>query len=211
VENPYQPPATTDEVVASHVGGLKNPSTLALVVVGLYGISVISEIGDFFAPKYFEKRLQHIHEQFDTAASGPGLLEWVMLVSGLASAVVYLMWKYRAAVNARILDASAMTVSPAMAVGSYFIPFVFFVTPYRAMAGISRATLGSTSGVGLWWSCQVGLVLYGIVIGAITDYDPMAAPGLLDYLYMMGSLTTFLISIWLVMEITRAQAALCRK
>ncbi|RYD63225.1 MAG: DUF4328 domain-containing protein [Verrucomicrobiaceae bacterium] len=210
MENPYQPPASSVELPAMPVGELKNPRKLALVAVGLYGISLVAEIGDFLARKYLEKRLQHIHEQFDTAASGPGLLEWVMLVLGLASAVVYLIWKYRAAVNARILDASAMTVSPAMAVGSYFIPFVFFVVPYRAMAQIARVTLGNASGVGLWWACHIGMMLLGMAIGFHEGLaSPSAWAGLLGYLSLAVSVITFLISAWLVMKITRVQAARC--
>ena len=205
-------------------GKLKNPRKLALWAVWLYGISMGAELLDHFwnwlprelrpettpydsFPEDDASLLGADHHDTYYLYAGLGLLEWVMLVSGVASAIIYLIWKYRAATNARILDASAMTVSPAMAVGSYFIPIAFFVIPYRAMAGISRATLGDTSGVGLWWGCHVGLVLSGIAIGEMT---PMAGPGLLDHLYMVGSLITFLISIWLVLRITRAQAALCQ-
>jgi hypothetical protein len=232
VENPYQPPAATDEPVASSVAGLKNPRPLALVAVWLYGISLVAEIADHLwnslasvpagllpgatsfssAVEPYEKFGEMEYQYHDTyyVDSGLGLLDWLVIVPGLASCVFYLVWKYRAATNARILDPPAMTVSPAMAVASYFIPFVFFVVPYMAMAGIARATLGNASGVGLWWACHVSLTLSGIAIGvAAVDDSPFARPGLLEHLYLVGSVVTFLISAWLVMKITRVQAARC--
>jgi hypothetical protein len=228
VENPYQPPAAADEAVASSVAGLKNPRPLALVAVWLYGISLVAEIADHLwsslvilpkattsftsATGSYEEFGTLDHQYHDTyyVDSGLGLLDWLMLVPGLAGCVFYLMWKYRAATNARILDPSVMTISPGMAVGSYFIPFVFFVVPYKAMAGIARATLGNASGVGLWWACHVSLTLSGIAIGvAAVDDSPFERPGLLEHLYVIGSVVTFLISVWLVMKITRVQAAHC--
>ena len=233
MENPYQPPAATDEPVAPSVAGLKNPRPYALVAVWLYGISLVAEIADHLwlswvagsvaplpkattsissATEPYEEFGELQYQSHDTyyVDTGIGLLAWVMIVTGLASCVFYLMWKYRAAVNARILDPSAMTVSPGMAVGSYFIPFVFFVVPYRAMAGIARATLGHASGVGVWWACHVSLTLSGIAIGlAVANDTTFKPPGLLEHLYLVGSVVTFLISAWLVMKITRAQAARC--
>jgi hypothetical protein len=232
VENPYQPPAAAGEAVALPVSGLKNPRPLALVAVWLYGISLVAEIADhlwrWLAPvpaglfpeatsfssatepseKFGTVEYQY-HDSYYVDASF-GLLDWLMLVPGLAACVVYLMWKYRAAMNARILDHRVMTISPGMAVGSYFIPFVFFVVPYQAMAGIARATLGNAAGVGLWWICHVGLMLSGIAIGlAAVNDSPFARPGLLEHLYQIGAVVTFLISVWLVMKITRVQAARC--
>jgi hypothetical protein len=230
VENPYQPPVSAGEVAGSPVAGLKNPRPLALVAVWLYGISLVAEVADHLwrslvpLPPMFIPRSNPVSsatdERFGTlettyhdtyyVEAGFGLLDWLMLVPGLASCVVYLVWKYRAATNARILDPSAMTISPAMAVGSYFIPFVFFVVPYRAMAGIARATLGNASGVGLWWACHIMVTLSGIAIGvAAADDSPFARPGLLEHLYLIGSIVSFLISVWLVMKITRVQAPRC--
>ena len=230
MENPYQPPVGADEVVASPVAGLKNPRTLALVAVWLYGISLVAEVTDHLwrslvplspallpasaltsltSEEHFGTLETTYHDTY-YVESGFGLLDWLMLVPGLASCVVYLVWKYRAATNARILDPSAMTVSPAMAVGSYFIPFVFFVVPYRAMAGIARATLGNAAGVGLWWACHVMVTISGIWIGlAEVSGSPLARPGLLEHLYLIGAVITFLVSVWLVMKITRVQAARC--
>lgn len=211
MENPYQTPATIAAAEEPSVAGLKRLRPLALWSVGLYGISVASEIGEFFARGYWQQHHQPIHEEFDSMASGPGPFEWVMLAAGLSSALLYLFWKYRAAANARLLDPAAMTISPAMAVGSYFIPFVFFVVPYRAMAGIARASLGSAAGVGLWWTAQVGSVIFGGVVGwsASGELDPVTGfplrPSMLEHLYLVASVITFLISAWLVMRITRAQ------
>ncbi|MCW1922040.1 DUF4328 domain-containing protein [Luteolibacter arcticus] len=230
MENPYQPPASADESPVPPVAGLKNPRPLALVAVWLYGISLGAEVADHLwrslaalPPALFPDGVPsasatnegfgtveyHSHDTYYVDA-GFGPLDWLMTVPGLASYVVYLVWKYRAATNARILDPWAMTISPAMAVGSYFIPFVFFVVPYRAMVQIARATLGNALGVGLWWACHIGLLLFviAIAIQAVME-SPRERPSLLEHLYVVGAVITFMISTWLVMKITRAQAAQC--
>ncbi|HEY1122880.1 MAG TPA: DUF4328 domain-containing protein [Haloferula sp.] len=218
MENPYQPPASSVEVPALPVGELKNPRKLALWAVWLYGIGTVGQLGEHLwrtlAPLRPAAPLESSPVfppyEHDTYQIGIGPFDLLMIVSGLGAVIAYLMWKYRAATNARILDPSAMKISPTMAVGSYFIPIVFFVVPYRAMAGISRATLGNSAGVGWWWGCHVGLMIFGFVFGwHAASTGAAARPDPFTHLSMLGSVITCLISIWLVMRITRAQAARC--
>jgi len=233
VENPYQPPAAAGEIAVSPVAGLKNPRPLALIAVWLYGIATVAQVIDHLwrslvplpslpfpastpassaTNEHFGTMETHVHDTY-YVDSGFGLFDWLMLLTGLGSGIVYLVWKYRAATNARILDPAAMKVSPGMAVGSYFIPLVFFVVPYQAMAGIARATLGSAAGVGLWWACHVIGTLAGFWVGltmasgAMASGNPFTRPTLIEHLYLLGTVITFLISTWLVLKITRAQTA----
>ena len=90
------------------------------------------------------------------------------LASFLVAIVAVCLWTYRACANAHALvgDWVAPSVSPAFAVGSYFIPFVNLVRPYQAMREIDSASLGAASTdsmVGLWW----GTWIAGNILGNI--------------------------------------------
>ena len=64
----------------------------------------------------------------------------LQLLSALAALVVYLslvvaflLWLYRASKNLRALDNRPAEHSPAWAVGSFFVPFVNLIVPYKAV------------------------------------------------------------------------------
>jgi hypothetical protein len=100
----------------------------------------------------------------------PDLLVAALIVPGflgslgtfLLSIVAVGVWTHRACANGHALgsrgDWVTPSVSPAMAVGSYFIPFVNLVRPYQAMREIDSATLGHSSTdplLGLWWATWI--------------------------------------------------------
>ena len=136
---------------------------------------------------------------------GPTALDWAMIVTGFGAMIPYFLWKYRAAKNAGILDPASMTVSPAMAVGSYFIPLVNLVVPCRAMAQIARASTGSIRGVAAWWSGQIASMFLGSAIGFMWGADASLPPALIEHVYIVVGVLTFVASWKLVMDITRAQ------
>jgi hypothetical protein len=186
---------------------------LALTSLWLYGISTVATLADHIvrsiaAPVPEFGPDAHFHDTYYLESARFAWVEVLMVVCGLGAVIPYLMWKYRAAVNARILDPAAMTISPGMAVGSYFIPFVQLVIPCQAMAGIARASTGSTAGVAIWWTAHVGTVLASIVIVAMNP-DGLGRISVLEHGSMIVSLLTFLVSWRLVMRITRAQLASC--
>ncbi len=204
VDNPYQPPSAEEEPLLP-VAALKDPRVLALVSLWLYAVATVVEVGDHL---YRLLRSTELHDTYYVIVSGVGSLDVLMILSSLASSVVYLFWKYRAARNAIILDPARMRVSPAMAVGSYFIPLANFVIPYKAMRGISWATLGSVQGVDLWWAGHLGSLILGIAAALVSN--PMVDRlTMFDHIYMVVSVATFFVSWWLVMRITRAQSAKC--
>lgn len=203
---------------------LRNPRMLAVTSLWLYGISMIAEVADhvkrsvapplpdFNHPLFHDTHVHdtHVHDTYVVESAGLTPLDWLMLLAGLGSVVPYLMWKYRAAANARILDPSAARVSPGMAVGSYFIPFVQLVIPCQAMAGIARASKVGLAGVALWWTGHVGAILAGVVVGLMpVPPGAFGKPSMLEHGYIAWSLLTFAVTCRLLMRITRNQAAQC--
>jgi Domain of unknown function (DUF4328) len=192
---------------------------LAVVSLWLYGISMIAEVADHVKRSVtpplpdFNKPLFHddyVHDTYVVESAGLTPLDWLMLLTGIGSVISYLMWKYRAAVNARILDPAAARISPGMAVGSYFIPFAQFVIPCQAMAGIARASTGSIAGVALWWTGHVGAILAGVAVGLMpVAPDWSGKPSAIEHGYIVWSVLTFLVTCQLIMRITRAQSAKC--
>ncbi len=73
--------------------------------------------------------------------------------------VAVCMWTYRAMANTHALadDDSTPTISPAYAVGSYFIPFVNLAQPFRAMQVIHGAATGEVSSgiLTAWWAAWI--------------------------------------------------------
>ncbi|WP_367870975.1 DUF4328 domain-containing protein [Luteolibacter sp. Populi] len=205
MDNPYQPPLA--EAPSYRVTGALRPlRPLANVSLRLYGVSTMLQLADhvyrMVVPLPFEGS-GNIHDTYHV--EGIGILDGLMIATGLASSVLYLVWKYRAAFNARILDPATMTVSPAMAVGSYFIPLVNFVVPYQAMAGIARASRLQQKDVGLWWAGHVGCLLLTIAYFFVEGMETPLRPTLLDHVFMVVAVLTFYFSWVLVTRITRAQ------
>ena len=111
-------------------------------------------------------------------ANGAGVQFMVMgtQILLLAMLVTFLIWTYRAMSNVHALGANGVE-SPGWTVGSFFIPFVNFVVPYKAMSQIWRASLSasrwqeeSASIVGLWWAIWLIVGIGGVIIGFINDH-----------------------------------------
>ena len=87
----------------------------------------------------------------------------------LVTGVVFLMWIYRAGVNARGLGAQGMTFTPGWAVGYYFIPIMNLWKPYQAMKEIWQASENPASWpsvkpptlLNVWWGLWLGNSLLG--------------------------------------------------
>jgi len=214
MENPYQSPSTEPPPFSvGRIPGLKNPRVFALASVCLYAISTLGQVMEHlrrtFAAGVALTDL-HLHDTYYVVYDGPGPFEWLMLGAMLPSALFFLLWKHRAASNAWIMNASVMTITPAMSVGCYFIPFVNLVMPCQAMAGIARASYGSTTGVAAWWATQIISMIAGLGIGIMSwAQGPAAPPSLAEHLYLGWALLTFVFAWRIVMKITRAQSEKC--
>ncbi|QJE96753.1 DUF4328 domain-containing protein [Luteolibacter luteus] len=216
MENPYQAPSADSSpppLPMPGVEGLKNPRLLGLFAVFFYALGTLGEVADHFQrsfPAEIGISALHQHDTYYVVAEGLGLFEWLMLGAFLAGILFFFLWKYRAARNAWILDPSVMKMTPAMSVGCYFIPILNFIWPCRAMAGIAKASYGSTAGVALWWSTQMIALVGGIVVVAMLgEHPPDAVPTMAEHLLLLWSIFTFVCAWKIVMRISKAQAARC--
>ena len=208
--NPYQAPQSENPppVTPGAAPLLKNPAALAWWACGLYLMTqVLSLISHTIQTTATADQINDLESPLFLAYTGSLLLAFVLLV---ASAVVYLCWKYRAAHNAKALD-PMLAVSPAMAVGGYFIPFANLVIPYRAMASIARTSRAGEGMVGLWWALHLITSFLSIaVVNTTTDDEQIRPPEDIEHLSVGMDLASALVSILLVVKITRAQSALVR-
>ena len=77
-------------------------------------------------------------------------MQYVYSVVGVATAIVFFSWIYRASRNLHSLGALGQRFSPRWAVGWWFVPIMFFFRPYQVMVEIwkgstPRASRGATS------------------------------------------------------------------
>jgi hypothetical protein len=97
----------------------------------------------------------------------------------VVSAVVFLMWIYRANRNLHAVSAAPMVFTPGWSIGWYFVPIAQLVMPYRAMQEIWRMSHnGRASNVDLlrwWWGLWLACNLAGNVaarsVRLIVDAD----------------------------------------
>lgn len=215
MDNPYQAPSSDSPppLLVQGVEGLKSPRLLGLLSVCFYALSTFGEIAHHlqrsFAAGVALADL-HAHDTYYVVSEETGTFEWLVLGAALPAAIFYFMWKYRAVGNAWILNPSDMKMTPAMSVGCYFIPIVNLVLPCKAMAGIARASYGSTAGVALWWTTQMVSMIGGIVIVAtLADQPPHSLPTMAEHLYLFWSIATFVFAWRIVMSISKAQTERC--
>ncbi len=107
-----------------------------LLIVGVFAaaMSLLADVFSFALPPLSED------QEFGDNPAGGALM---LITFGLAlfeaivyvtTAVFFLMWLYRSYGNLRAIDASCpLSQSPGWVVGSFFIPFVNLVIPYRGV------------------------------------------------------------------------------
>ena len=208
--NPYQTPAAPAAAPGPRPQVLKNPRTLALWACWLLAAATAANITVYLAETFIPS--ETINDVESPAFLGYAAVALAGAAAVFASAILFLFWKYRAAVNARILDPLAMPVTPGLAVGGYFIPFANLYIPYRAMAGIYRASIGASWLPGLWWTLYlVSTASVFALLGEDSGSDEILPPGDLAHVWMVADVLCTTVSIYLVMRITRAQSTRFRQ
>lgn len=144
--------------------------------------------------------------------------EAAMILAQLAlfagTVIVFLIWLYRAEVNARALGAQDMMVSPGWAVGWFFIPLVHLVMPFMAVRELWKASatprdwqLTPVSPViALWWACWLGTVISGNIAFALSRMDDYGALQAADFAGMVSAAFTIPSAILLGAVVSRIQA-----
>lgn len=139
---------------------VKNPESLTTVVKVLLVISLLSAIPHFLlgAAMLVETFLQDF-KSLALEARWVQVFAYASTGIFLLNAVPFLMWIYRANLNCRGFGAH-LKFTPALAVGSYFIPFANLVYPCQAMQEIWKASRNPAQWqtertsilVGFWWA-----------------------------------------------------------
>jgi hypothetical protein len=203
--NPYAPPELPALPQPPGKGVLKSPRALAHWACWLFGAAYV---GQFLI--YLAESLAPLDKLND--GESVFFFSYLLTCLGtvgvfLGAVVLFLCWKYRAACNSMILDPRVMTVSPGMAVGSYFIPVLNLYLPVKAMSGIIRASFGSTPLVPIWWTLHLlSVVLTSSAIRS--DSDLITRPDAEANFLLAIDFLAGIVSVILVMKITRAQCAL---
>jgi len=121
----------------------RSPRLLAKVVSGLFVLYLAATLVSAFillealragrAAMAGESISPVVFEQLSQRA---GHVEWISRGLVCLCAVAFLVWTHRVASNVR----SRIDITPASAVGCYFIPLINLVQPYRALADIWDAS-----------------------------------------------------------------------
>jgi len=94
----------------------------------------------------------------------------LQLVLMLVTAIVFLMWVYRANANLRALSGVAMRFTPGWSVGWFFVPIMCVFRPYQVLREIwhvSHGTTGTGHGVvTVWWAL---FILSGVASGGLSQ------------------------------------------
>lgn len=118
----------------------------------------------------------------DDAASA--LIVLGQLVIFLVAGIVFLVWTYRAKSNANTSGARGLSYSPAMAVGSYFIPILNLAIPAQAMQELYKSSADpkdweAVKGLRLihaWWFFWIAGNIAGVVAWRMQASEAYEAP-----------------------------------
>jgi hypothetical protein len=129
------------------------------LVVGLFnGVSTLAELQILNAmPHDTPVSFTQIPGLPPVAEMVRGLVGLAVIVSFLATGFLCLKWIYRTSLNAHAL-VPALTITPAWAVGWYFVPLALLIKPFQAMKETWQASANpaawrsiDTPGVLRWW------------------------------------------------------------
>ncbi|RIQ12651.1 DUF4328 domain-containing protein [Jiangella rhizosphaerae] len=139
----WAPPPPAGE--PSGLGGLRTALTVLFVVMSLVSLLSIAA---------YAGRIGYVSDVLESGGIDPSRAEdadafvgvaavlWLLLF--LATAVVFIVWQYRHAANARLLGAQGGVSSPGWAIGGWFIPLANLVIP--AINVYSNAQTSDTQG-----------------------------------------------------------------
>lgn len=148
----------------------------------------------------------------------PGLVSFERVLDGLATCsrltgiVLFLIWIYRAAANAKDLNPGTTDVNPGWAVASYFIPVGMLWLPYTSMAAIVRRSDPNSNGITPpivigWWLTYLGS---NLAFTLRTLFDDVGSR-IVFMLFVTAGLTLALVLLALIMRrIEQGQAILAK-
>lgn len=151
-------------------------------------------------------------------ATGPIVAMTALVVIGgeVLTAVVVAIWLYRAMAVAHLID-PGLTISPAGAIGWYFVPIASLWKPYEAMVEIVETSGARSPGrwafvrdlIGWWWAAWIGRSVLGGIqrfIPANPDSDIGIGMGQTVMIIIGGALG--IVAAWCLATIIRRVAEL---
>jgi len=208
--NPYRTPSAVGEVgFDPHPGGM----AVRIRCVRLRAYLTLGSIGLCLLVKAGLALGRASHSQWFVLRPDGGTYAPIEILAGLGILLAFLnyvwfmMWVFRSAQNARLLEGRLSSISPGMAVGSYFIPFYNWVGPMlamKALAGvIQRFSKGPAAWVGLWWTAWL-FAAFASLVDRVSK-----SPESLHVLEGTAVISLFLTAA-LVIRLTRQQTFLTR-
>lgn len=170
--------------------GQAGPSPLAAGVRSLAGITVIALGARAALPAI----------SWLTGMAGVSLLngaayDLLKNVIGLAAIVLYFVWFSR--LYGWVRQARGGTeFSTGWAIGAWFIPFVNFVVPYRALDDAAKRTVGAPVPlVGAWWAAYMVSILlqvfFRLALGGVDVGVPLGLYELLSWLSLISQIVAY--------------------
>jgi len=161
--------------LAGGLASLKTWSAVARAAVGLFLAVLLLLIAAYGALLYFElvRGWGYSYNIYNPVlASALIVTQMLLALFFLVAAVPVAGWIYRAHANLREAGVSALTYSPGWSVGSFFVPLVNLVIPFRAMRELHNRSHGESewqahspvADVTSWWSCHIAAA----VVAAVT-------------------------------------------
>lgn len=188
------------------IDGLKSLNKLAIWIYCIFGILLIINIVAAWSDAQLIERGVTLETVSQLELMEIGFRNMMIFIAdftiGIASAVVFLMWIYRAYKNLAALGATGLRFTPGWAVGWFFIPIANLVRPYQVTSEIWKAsepkvdTTDSTSWknlatspiVGWWWA----LFLISSFIAAVASEFPFYGTMVSEIVDIIGISITIL-------------------
>lgn len=107
------------------------------------------------------------------------VLAVLILVAGFLGGVLFLLWVHRASRNLVEAGMRDMAYSPGWAAGSFFVPFVNFIVPYRALREIANRSAGEdiwqvrnpVPDLTSWWACMLAGGFFRLIVTGVGILD----------------------------------------
>ena len=205
------------------IAALANWVQLAFIISAI--IAVVSIISEFMQADLL---IGALHGKYFSMAQATAnddreaLIAWIALGIFIMSAIIFLIWVYRANKNLHAFKTPVLRFSPGWAVGWWFIPLAWLFMPYQAMNEISKASnpvidtsinsadnLPRSAIVGIWWaffliSKYIGTVTFRVLLRDDTITDLLNA----TYAYIASDTVNIVgcvITIIMVRKISQSQ------
>lgn len=167
----------------AHQRSLVWPSRIVTTSLLLYALATIGYLYELSAPAVTQDDLRFRTvvkiAKGDLLTVGSGLQGFCLVLAIMAS----LAWQYRATRNVSIFDVGKQAISPARAVGWWFVPIMFFYKPAIAVSQLWRmssvgsewTTAATPKRLLLWWiALWFSLAIAMLALGA-SDASLIAA------------------------------------